>query len=115
MFVLLVVFMEFFRYFQINSLYSRVQKILRPYYDAIGKLNIEEGPEKQFKEAREAYREGRPSALPGKFTKQFNRLVKSIVRCLSLHKFLVCFKKIIFENVIRHFLFSSDRGRIDNI
>lgn len=64
---------------KINKLYERIQKILRPYYDSIGKLNIEEGPEKQIQEAREAYREGKFSALPGKFTKEFNKLIKSVV------------------------------------
>ncbi|GFR01687.1 uncharacterized protein TNCT_248011 [Trichonephila clavata] len=34
---------------EINKLYSRIQKVLRPYYDSIGKLNIEEGPEQQKK------------------------------------------------------------------
>ncbi|GFT54809.1 uncharacterized protein NPIL_278681 [Nephila pilipes] len=62
----------------INKLYTRIQKILRPYYDSIGKLNIEEGPEQQVKGAREAYREGKLSALPGKFTKEFMRLKKKI-------------------------------------
>ncbi|GFY69962.1 uncharacterized protein TNIN_478181 [Trichonephila inaurata madagascariensis] len=64
---------------EINKLYSRIQKVLRPYYDSIGKLNIEEGPEQQVKAAREAYREGKLSALPGRFTKEFLRLKKKIV------------------------------------
>ncbi|GIY91671.1 uncharacterized protein CEXT_742611 [Caerostris extrusa] len=63
---------------EVNKLYMRIQKILRPYYDSIGKLNIEEGPEKQVKGAREAYKEGKISALPGKFTKEFMRLKKKI-------------------------------------
>ncbi|KFM73716.1 hypothetical protein X975_19789, partial [Stegodyphus mimosarum] len=63
----------------INKLYDRIQNILRPYYDSIGKLNIEEGPEKQVKAAREAYKEGRLASLPGKFTKEFMRLKKKIV------------------------------------
>lgn len=75
----------FFFSFQISKLYKRILKIVRPYYDAIGKLNIEEGPEKQLKEAREAYREGRASALPGKYTKEFNKLKRRIVSKYTIY------------------------------
>ncbi|CAL1298779.1 unnamed protein product [Larinioides sclopetarius] len=63
---------------QINKLYSRIQTILRPYYDGIGKLNIEEGPDAQVRAARDAYKEGRSSVLPGKFIKEVMRLKKKI-------------------------------------
>uniref|UniRef100_A0A2L2XXL2 Uncharacterized protein n=1 Tax=Parasteatoda tepidariorum TaxID=114398 RepID=A0A2L2XXL2_PARTP len=64
---------------EINSLYNRVLKVLRLYYDSIGKLNIEEGPDSQIGPAQEAYKEGKFSVLPGKFSKEFRRLKKKII------------------------------------
>ncbi|KAG8193102.1 hypothetical protein JTE90_013862 [Oedothorax gibbosus] len=64
---------------EINKLNQRIQKILRPYYDSIGNLDIEQPPEKQLSAAREAYKEGKLSALPGKFTKEVMRMQKRIV------------------------------------
>ncbi|XP_054713191.1 uncharacterized protein LOC129222686 [Uloborus diversus] len=63
---------------RISSLYTRIQNVLRSYYDVIGKLNIEAGPDEQLEPARTAYEEGK-SALPGKFFKEVSKLQRNIV------------------------------------